>query len=166
MREKKKLRNLYYGNFKVVIFGDPEVGKSTLSQRYLINLFHSDSKMTIGVNFYTKDIIVNDKPYKIHFWDLTEKEIFRSLLPWYVRGAEGGLFIYDVTNYASLSHLDEWLTIIKKEIKEEDQFPIIVVGNKGDLKMKGKSLEKKVFNSLNREKLMALLRLVPKQVRM
>ncbi|MFW9773820.1 MAG: Rab family GTPase, partial [Candidatus Thorarchaeota archaeon] len=61
------------------------------------------------------------------------EERFRFLLPTYVRGAKGGLFMYDITNYSSIAHIDDWLSVIRKEIKAEDEFPIIVVGGKADL---------------------------------
>ena len=41
--------------------------------------------------------------------------------------------MYDITNYSSIAHIDDWLTVIRKEIKAEDQFPIIVAGGKADL---------------------------------
>ena len=41
--------------------------------------------------------------------------------------------MYDITNYSSIAHIDDWLTVIKKEIRKEDVFPIIVVGGKADL---------------------------------
>jgi GTPase SAR1 family protein len=42
--------------------------------------------------------------------------------------------MYDVTNYSSLAHIDDWLLVVRKEIKaEQDTFPIIVVGGKADL---------------------------------
>ncbi|MCK4384490.1 MAG: GTP-binding protein, partial [Candidatus Lokiarchaeota archaeon] len=62
------------------------------------------------------------------------EERFRFLLPTYVRGATGALFMYDVTNYSSLAHIDDWLLVVRKEIKsDQDTFPIIVVGGKADL---------------------------------
>jgi len=65
--------------------------------------------------------------------DFGGEERFRFLLPTYVRGARGGIFMYDITNYSSIAHIDDWLAVIKREIKDEDQFPIIVAGGKADL---------------------------------
>lgn len=124
---------MYDATFKVVIFGDAGCGKTTLTQRFLTNLFVSDSKMTIGVDFEVKSVEVESKKVKLQIWDFGGEERFRFLLPTYVRGAKGGLFMYDITNYASIAHIDDWLTVIRKEIKVEDEFPIIVVGGKADL---------------------------------
>jgi small GTP-binding protein len=126
-------RNMYDATFKIVIFGDAGCGKTTLTQRFLTNLFVSDSKMTIGVDFEVKSLVVDESKVKLQIWDFGGEERFRFLLPTYVRGAKGGLFMYDITNYSSIAHIDDWLTVIRKEIKPEDNFPIIVVGGKADL---------------------------------
>ena len=84
--------------------------------------------MTIGVDFEIKSLEIDDKKVKLQIWDFGGEERFRFLLPTYVRGANGALFIYDAANYSSLAHIDDWLMVIRKEIREEDIFPIIVVG--------------------------------------
>ncbi len=124
---------MYDATFKIIIFGDAGCGKTTLTQRFLTNLFVSDSKMTIGVDFEVKSLEVDKQKVKLQIWDFGGEERFRFLLPTYVRGARGGLFLYDITNYSSIAHIDDWLTVIRKEIRAEDVFPIIVVGGKADL---------------------------------
>ncbi|MFX1574134.1 MAG: Rab family GTPase [Promethearchaeota archaeon] len=125
---------MYDATYKVVIFGDAGCGKTTLTQRFLTNLFKSDTKMTIGVDFEVKSLEINGKKVKLQIWDFGGEERFRFLLPTYVRGANGALFMYDVTNYSSLAHIDDWLLVVRKEMKsEQDAFPIIVVGGKADL---------------------------------
>ena len=66
-------------------------------------------------------------------WNFGGEERFRFLLPTYVRGARGGLFVYDITNFSSIAHIDDWLSVIRKEIRAEDVFPIIVVGTRAHL---------------------------------
>ena len=124
---------MYDATFKIIIFGDAGCGKTTLTQRFLTNLFVSDSKMTIGVDFEVKSLEVDKQKVKLQIWDFGGEERFRFLLPTYVRGARGGLFLFDITNYSSIAHIDDWLNVIKKEIRAEDVFPIIVVGGKADL---------------------------------
>jgi small GTP-binding protein len=122
---------MYDATFKIVIFGDAGCGKTTLTQRYLTNLFKSDSKMTIGVDFEVKSLEIDGKKVKLQIWDFGGEERFRFLLPTYVKGANGGLFMYDVTNYSTIAHIDDWLMVIKKKI--EKLFPVVVVGGKADL---------------------------------
>jgi small GTP-binding protein len=124
---------MYDATFKIIIFGDAGCGKTTLTQRFLTNLFVSDSKMTIGVDFEVKSLEVDKQKVKLQIWDFGGEERFRFLLPTYVRGARGGLFLFDITNYSSIAHIDDWLSVIRKEIRAEDVFPIIVVGGKADL---------------------------------
>jgi small GTP-binding protein len=124
---------MYDFNPKIIIFGDVGVGKRTLAFKFLGGFFLSDSKITIGVDFYTKRLLVDKFKVKLHVWIFGGEERFIFLLPTYVRGASGGLFMYDITNYSSIAHIDDWLTVIRKEIRHEDQFPIIALGNKADL---------------------------------
>ena len=124
---------MYDATFKIIIFGDAGTGKTTLTQRFLTNLFVSDQTMTIGVDFEVKSLTVDEQKVKLQIWDFGGEERFRFLLPTYVRGARGGLFIYDITNFSSIAHIDDWLSVIRKEIRAEDIFPIIVVGSKADL---------------------------------
>lgn len=124
---------MYDATFKIIIFGDAGCGKTTLTQRFLTNLFVSDQTMTIGVDFEVKSLTVNEQKVKLQIWDFGGEERFRFLLPTYVRGARGGLFLYDITNFSSIAHIDDWLSVIRKEIRAEDIFPIIVVGGKADL---------------------------------
>ena len=122
---------MYDATYKIVIFGDGGCGKTTLTQRFLTQLFVPDSTMTIGVDFEVKSLEIDEKKVKLQIWDFGGEERFRFLLPTYVKGASGGLFMYDITNYSSLAHIDDWLTTIKKET--EILFPIVAVGGKGDL---------------------------------
>ncbi len=124
---------LYDATFKIIIFGDADCGKVELTQRFLTNIFVSDQTMTIGVDFEVKSLTVDGYKVKLQIWDFGGEERFRFLLPTYVRGARGGIFLYDITNYSSLAHIDDWLSVIRKEIKAEDIFPIIVVGNRAHL---------------------------------
>ncbi|MHA2009272.1 MAG: Rab family GTPase [Promethearchaeota archaeon] len=125
---KRDYDDVYDAIYKIVIFGDPIVNKTQLSQRYLTNLFRTETKMTIGVDFEVKNLEVDDYWIKLQIWDFGGEEKFRFLLPSYVRGANGAIFLYDITNYSTLAHIDDWLMIIRKEIKQEDIFPIIIVG--------------------------------------
>ena len=119
---------MYDASFKIIIFGDESSGKKTLIQRYLANLFESDQTMSIGVDYLVKSLSVDGQKVKLKVWVFRNKYRFRFLLPTYVRGARGGLFFYDITNYSSIAHIDDWLSIIRKELRAEVKFPILAVG--------------------------------------
>ncbi|MFX1455116.1 MAG: Rab family GTPase [Promethearchaeota archaeon] len=123
------LEDIY--TFKIVIFGDPRTGKTTLTQRFLTNLFKEDITMTLGVDFMLKAVEVDNLKVKLQIWDFAGEERFRFLFPSYIKGASGGIFMYDITNYGSLTHVDEWFEIVEKELNYD--IPIIFVGGKTDL---------------------------------
>jgi len=114
-----------------VIFGDSQTGKTTLTHRFLTNLFKEDISMTLGVDFMLKAVDIDNVKIKLQIWDFAGEERFRFLFPSYIRGASGAIFMYDITNYGSLAHVDDWYEVVDKEIDYE--FPIIFVGGKTDL---------------------------------
>lgn len=118
--------------FKIIIIGDAGSGKTTLTKRFKTNLFISDSQMTIGVDFITKDIVVDGKHVKLMIWDFGGEERFRFILPKYINGAMGGLFLYDITSYSSLAHVDNWLNVINGR---KEQIPLVLLGGKTDLEI-------------------------------
>jgi len=117
--------------FKIVIFGDSQTGKTTLTHRFLTNLFKEEISMTLGVDFMLKAVDIDNVKIKLQIWDFAGEERFRFLFPSYIRGANGAIFMYDITNYGSLAHVDDWYEVVDKEIDYE--FPIIFVGGKTDL---------------------------------
>ena len=121
--------------FSIIIFGDIGCGKTSLVQRFVTNKFVLNCTKTIGADFVVKSFIMVKQNIKLQIWDFgfENQKRFKILLRTYIRGAKGGLFMYDITNYFSLAHIDDWLNIIRKEIKAEDWFPIIMVGGKADL---------------------------------
>jgi small GTP-binding protein len=121
---------MYDAIFKIIIFGDAGSGKTTLVKRFMTDQFISDTQMTIGVEFEVKTIDIDGFEIKLQIWDFGGEERFRFILPRYVRGANGGVFMYDITNYSSLSHIEDWLAVI---IETNEVFPIALVGGKADL---------------------------------
>ena len=118
--------------FKIVLLGDSGVGKSNLVFRFTKNEFNKDSKSTIGVEFATKTVqIEDDKLVKAQIWDTAGQERYRSIASSYYRGAVGALLVYDVTDRNSFNHVPMWL----KEVEEnaEKDCLIMLVGNKMDL---------------------------------
>ncbi|TFG07556.1 MAG: GTP-binding protein [Promethearchaeota archaeon] len=122
-------------SFKLCIFGDSRVGKTTLTHRYVTDRFIQDTKATLGVDIVSKDIEINGDIVKLQIWDFGGEIKFRSFLPVYARGSSGGIFMYDITRKETLDHVAEWLSIFRKHAGAEDfQVPILIVGGKRDLK--------------------------------
>lgn len=141
-RALRELRELHQrprplmSNFKIVIFGDANVGKNSISLDSITNVGEANPNFPIGVNFAVKTMVVNNRRIRLQIWRIANEPRFRFVVPNYFHGANGGLFIYDITNYSSLTNLVEWMVAIQTRFREEEIFPIIVVGNKTDLSNK------------------------------
>jgi len=120
--------------FKVCIFGDGGVGKTSLVKRYLTGLFIGDSGMTLGVDFHMKKLEFHGKRVSLQIWDFAGEDRFRFLLPGYVKGASGGIFMFDITRRSSLRNFGDWLEIFKGGTGDmKMDVPIIMIGGKLDL---------------------------------
>ncbi len=119
---------MYDANFKILLFGDDTEGKKTFTQKFMISLFSEGHEDTIGVDFEVKSLLVDEYKIKLQIGAISGEGRFRSFLPTYISHARGGFFVYDVTEKTSLTNIDFWLDIVKKDLTEENIFPIIAVG--------------------------------------
>ncbi|EPY51783.1 GTPase Ypt3 [Schizosaccharomyces cryophilus OY26] len=117
--------------FKTVLIGDSGVGKSNLLMRFTRNEFNIESKSTIGVEFATRNIVLDSKKIKAQIWDTAGQERYRAITSAYYRGAVGALIVYDITKQSSFDNVGRWL----KELREhaDSNIVIMLVGNKTDL---------------------------------
>jgi len=120
----------YDYTFKLMMLGDASVGKTSLTLRYISGYFMEDLKLTIGVDFYSKTTLFNEKKVKLQMWDFGGEERFRFLLSQYCKGANGAFFLYDITNVRSIDHLPEWTQIVRENAGD---IPIMLIGSKKDL---------------------------------
>lgn len=120
--------------FKLIIIGDSGVGKTNIITRYAKNEFRLNLKATIGVEFCTKLIEINEDIIKIQLWDTAGQERFRSLTSTYYKGSHGILVVYDITNCDSFSHVSKWIQEIYNNVGND--IPILLIGNKLDLEDK------------------------------
>ena len=134
----------FTSTFKIVLFGDSQTGKTTLAHRFLTNLFKGSISMTLGVDFLLKAIEMDGEKIKLQIWDFAGEERFRFLFPSYIRGANGAIFMYDITNYGSLVHVEEWFEILEGEINYK--LPLVFVGGKTDLNHLKEVSTKKAMN--------------------
>ena len=116
---------------KIVIVGDSGVGKTNLLSRFTRNIFDSETRNTIGVDFSALDLVINNKNVKIQFWDTAGQEKYRAIASAYYKNAHGAIIVYDITNKSSFENTNTWL----RELKEhgEDNIKIALFGNKKDL---------------------------------
>ncbi len=123
---------MYSYLFKYIIIGDSNVGKSSIVLRLTDNRFQSNHDFTIGVEFGSKNINIDNQTIKLHIWDTAGQEAFRSITRSYYRNVAGVLLVYDITNRESFNQISHWL----EEIKYHNQkYPptIMLIANKSDL---------------------------------
>lgn len=121
--------------FKICLFGDAGVGKTTLINRYLTGAFEERYKISVGMDFYVKKIWIKNKRISLQIWDFAGEERFRFLMPSAISGADGAIFMYDITRYNTFEHLNEWMHIFRESNEKENQkVSAILVGSKIDLK--------------------------------
>eukprot|EP00879_Flechtneria_rotunda_P003109 GHRR01003330.1.p1 GENE.GHRR01003330.1~~GHRR01003330.1.p1 ORF type:complete len:205 (+),score=51.42 GHRR01003330.1:70-684(+) len=119
--------------FKVLLVGDSAVGKSCLLMRFTADRFDDVTTSTIGVDFRVKYLTLNGKRVKLAVWDTAGQERFRTLTSSYYRGAQGIIFVYDVTRPESFENLERiWMKEVDIYSNIEDSVKM-VVANKVDL---------------------------------
>ena len=133
----------------IILLGNSEVGKTSFILRYTEDYFQPIYLTTIGIDFKIKNIkFYNNKKYKLFFYDTTGQEKYKSISLNLIKNCDGILLMYDITKNKSFESITTWMESIKN-LKEEN-FPIVLVGNKTDLKDKrevekeeGKEIAKK-----------------------
>ena len=121
----------YDFNWKIMMLGDETSGKTSLATHYLTDIFPEDNnKLIIGVDFYSKTTSFNGHKGLLQIWVFGGEERFRFLLHNYCKGANGALFLYNITNPRSLDPLPEWTRIIREHAGD---IPIMLVGTRTHL---------------------------------
>ncbi|MFX1365519.1 MAG: Rab family GTPase [Promethearchaeota archaeon] len=115
---------------KVITCGEGGVGKTTLLHRYVEGVFLADTRLTIGVEFFLKEIEIEGKKILLQIWDFGGQDHFRPLLKTYAVGARGALLLFDLTRISSLERIDEWINICQPN---DIKIPIMFIGTKLDL---------------------------------
>tara|TARA_Y100000591_G_C21773085_1_gene666667 strand:- start:328 stop:945 length:618 start_codon:yes stop_codon:yes gene_type:complete len=119
--------------FKLLIIGDPEVGKTSICSRLSNNKFSNLYDETIGVEFSTCFThIYNSLLIKCQLWDTSGRKSFLPVIDTYYKGVAGIIIVYDVSNRKSFEKLDFWLNEVKKNKRQDEDINILVLGNKVD----------------------------------
>lgn len=120
---------------KVIILGDSGVGKTSLMNQYVQKKFSNQYKATIGADFLTKEVVVDDRLVTMQIWDTAGQERFQSLGVAFYRGADCCVLVFDVTQPNTFKTLDSWRDefLIQASPRDPDNFPFVVLGNKVDL---------------------------------
>ncbi|XP_002868082.2 ras-related protein RABB1a isoform X2 [Arabidopsis lyrata subsp. lyrata] len=124
----------YAYRFKYILIGDTGVGKSCLLLKFTDKRFQAVHDLTIGVEFGSKKITIDNIPIKLQIWDTAGQESFRSVTRSYYRGRAGTLLVYDITRRETFNHLASWLEEARRHASEN--MTTMLIGNKCDLEEK------------------------------
>jgi len=134
---------------KVILCGDPSVGKSSLLARYVDGKFSEESVPTLGANFLIKEIDlsrvidksklenpelkkdIKDKGFKLYFWDLGGQKDKLFSNEYYFVQAVGAMVIFSLNDKKSFDGIEFWIEKLKNL---SGDIPYIIIGNKSDLK--------------------------------
>ncbi len=117
--------------FKILAGGAGGVGKTTLLHRYVHNVFKTDTSMTVGVSFKTKDIFRNGQKIVLALWDLGGQERFRFVQSSYCQGASAGIIFFDMSRLDTIDQVKDWVTMFRQHASPN--ISIVLGGTKLDL---------------------------------
>ncbi|KAJ2390625.1 GTPase Ryh1, partial [Coemansia sp. RSA 2559] len=106
-------------------------GKTSIITRFMYDTFDTTYQATIGIDFLSKTMYLEDRTVRLQLWDTAGQERFRSLIPSYIRDSSVALVIYDITNRESFVQTTKWIEDVRAE--RGDEVIIVLVGNKTDL---------------------------------
>lgn len=123
-------------SFKLIVIGDSGVGKSCLTMKATKNLFENHYSATVGFEFFTFNIKINDRVVKLQIWDTCGQEIYRSLITNFYRNSSLAMMVYSIDNQESFENIDSWLKELKTQSNPDVK--VFLIGNKTDLEEKRK----------------------------
>jgi len=117
--------------YKLVFLGDQSVGKTSIITRFMYDKFDTTYQATIGIDFLSKTMYLEDRTVRLQLWDTAGQERFRSLIPSYIRDSSVAVIVYDVSNRQSFLSTTKWIDEVRTE--RGSDVIIVLVGNKTDL---------------------------------
>lgn len=119
-------------NLKLIFLGDQGVGKSSILNRFAHDKFEEGYQATIGLDYHSKFISVENQDIKVILFDTAGQEKFKSLLKLYIRDANIVVAVYDITSKPTFEKIEGWIAETKDTRKDENTI-IALVGNKQDM---------------------------------
>lgn len=122
--------------FKFIVIGDSAVGKSCLLLQFTDKRFKPDHNLTIGAEFGSNVLSIDDKSVKLQIWDTVNQrqagqENFKSVTRAFFRGAIAAMLVFDVTCRESFEHVESWLRDAQQGAG--DAITVMLAGNKADM---------------------------------
>lgn len=121
--------------YKINFIGDARVGKTSILRKHFHNLFREDERSTVGLEFFTKKVRINDRDIRLKIWDFSGIMQYRDISKAYMSNTAVVVIVYDITDKQSFHSVLDWKNYVK-ENSNQDEPLIIVCGCKRDLKRK------------------------------
>ena len=120
--------------FKIIIIGNSGVGKTSITNNAIKNMFFENYRATIGMEIFSLFLKVNHKLIKLQIWDTCGQEIYRALITNFYRNSSLAIIVYSIDKKNSFKDIDLWLKELR--LNSSPDIKIILIGNKSDLNEK------------------------------
>jgi small GTP-binding protein len=131
---KIKDRSLIDYQFKIIIVGDPNVGKTSLILRYTNNAFRRNYVPTLGVMVSDKIFKIEDSVVQLTLWDIGGQQKFETMRNQFYRGSDAVFLVFDLTRTETFNNIPKWFSDVKNQLKDRaEELTGFIIGNKKDL---------------------------------
>ena len=138
-------------SFKIIVIGDSGVGKSCLTNRATTNLFEETYSATVGFEFLSFNVKINDKVVKLQIWDTCGQELYRSLITNFYRNSSLAIIVYAINSKDSFDNIEIWLRELRTHSNPDAK--VFLIGNKIDLENERKITKEQGENYAKTNKL-------------
>ena len=118
-------------SFKIIVIGDSGVGKSCLTNKATKNVFEDTYNATVGFEFFSFNLKLDEKIIKLQIWDTCGQELYRSLITNFYRNSSLAVMVYAINNRESFENIDVWLKELRTHSNPD--IKVFLIGNKVDL---------------------------------
>lgn len=143
-----------YYIFKICLLGQGAVGKTCIARRLCFDTFDANTRLTIGIDFYTYDLPVlvdgNETFIRLSLWDFGGQEQFKQMFSYYIHGANGIFMVFSLFNLNNtLLGLEWWYEHLFKQ--NQDKTPKLLIGCKNDLVKKLEKVDELVIENFRKK---------------
>ncbi|HUW89341.1 MAG TPA: Rab family GTPase [Candidatus Nanopelagicaceae bacterium] len=140
--------------FKICLLGQGGVGKTCIARRLCFDTFDANTRLTIGIDFYTYDLPIivdgNETFVRLSLWDFGGQEQFKQMFSYYINGANGIFMVFSLFNLNNtLLGLDWWYEHLIKQ--NQSKTPKLLIGCKCDLAKKTEKIHELVIESFTKK---------------
>lgn len=118
--------------YKIILLGDPGVGKTSAMAQYCCNEFVENTFPTIGIAYRPKNVEYEGETIKVDIWDTGGQDRYDTITKTYCQGSYGAIIIYDITRHSTFLKVENWINKFRSIVGPD--ILIVLVGNKSDLR--------------------------------